>query len=1082
MPKHADIDKVMIIGSGPIVIGQACEFDYSGTQACKALRELGYKIVLVNSNPATIMTDPGMADVTYIEPLTLEAMTKIIEKERPDALLPNLGGQSALNLSSELHKAGVLDKYGVKVIGVQVDAIERGEDRIAFKNTMNSLGIEMPRSTAVFSVADAEKVAGELGYPVVIRPAYTMGGTGGGLVYNVEELRVVASRGIAASLIGQILVEESVLGWEELELEVVRDAKNQMITVCFIENVDAMGVHTGDSYCTAPMLTIDEELRKRLQDYSYRIVEAIQVIGGTNIQFAHDPKTGRVVVIEINPRTSRSSALASKATGFPIALVSAKLAGGMTMDEIPYWRDGTLEKYTPSGDYVVVKFARWAFEKFRDAEDKLGTQMKAVGEVMSIGKTYKEAFQKAIRSLENGRGGLGFAKDFNKRPLDELLDMLREPTSERQFIMYEALRKGATVEQLHEKTYIKPWFIEQMAELVELEEEILKYKGKPLPDELLTRAKKDGFSDKYLGKILVLAESDIRRQRTGLGVVEGWHPVPVSGVEDAAYYYSTYNATDAVDSRGPQPQKNAAGEHGSDRRKVMVLGGGPNRIGQGIEFDYCCVHAAFALRDEGLETIMVNCNPETVSTDYDTSDKLYFEPLTVEDVLSIYEKEKPEGVIVQFGGQTPLNIAQELTGAGVKILGTSPDTIDLAEDRDRFGKMMDKLGIPMPESGMASTVDESLAIAERIGYPLMVRPSFVLGGRGMEVVHDEQMLRQYVAAAVDVTPERPILIDRFLDNAVEAEADALSDGADTFVPAVMEHIELAGIHSGDSACVIPPISIPQRHLKTINEYTRKIARQLKVVGVMNMQYAIADDVVYVLEANPRASRTVPLVSKVCGIPMARIATQLMLGKTLAEMNLQHKRIGHYGVKEAVFPFPMYHEVDPVLGPEMRSTGEVLGLADSFGLAFYKAEEGAKQVLPTEGAVLISVSPRDRPAVLKAAGKFAELGFTILATEGTHAFLTENGIKAEAIKKLHEGRPNIADAITNGEIQLVVNTPIGKLSQYDDSYIRKSAVKYKVPYITTLSAAEAAAEGIAAYRSGGSSVKALQEYHADIEDS
>ncbi|MHC4360915.1 MAG: carbamoyl-phosphate synthase large subunit, partial [Planctomycetota bacterium] len=697
MPRRSDIKKVMIIGSGPIIIGQACEFDYSGTQACKALRKLGYEIVLVNSNPATIMTDPGMADVTYIEPLNLQTMTRIIEKERPDALLPNLGGQSALNLSSELAKAGVLEKYGVKVIGVQIEAIERGEDRIEFKKTMDRLGIEMPKSKPAYNVEDAEEIAKELGFPVVIRPAYTMGGTGGGLVYNVDELRTVASRGLSASLVGQILVEESVLGWEELELEVVRDAKSQKITVCFIENVDAMGVHTGDSYCTAPMLTISKKLQQQLQKYSYDIVEAIEVIGGTNVQFAHDPETGRVVVIEINPRTSRSSALASKATGFPIALVSSMLAGGLTLDEIPYWRDGTLEKYTPSGEYVVVKFARWAFEKFKGVEDKLGTQMRAVGEVMSIGKNYKEAFQKAIRSLESGRYGLGFVKNFNKLSLKELMGFVSTATSERQFIMYEALRKGASVKALHEKTHIKAWFIEQMAELVKLEEKLLEYKGKAIPDKILIRAKKDGFADRYLAQILGVPEEKIRRQKTKLGVVEGWEPVPVSGVEDAAYYFSTYNAPDKVGI--------------SKNRKVMVLGGGPNRIGQGIEFDYCCVHAAFALRDGGLETIMVNCNPETVSTDYDTSDKLYFEPLTVEDVLSIYEKEKPEGVIVQFGGQTPLNIARQLEEAGVKIIGTTPETIDLAEDRDRFRTMMETLKIPMSESGMASNLEEALKIA-----------------------------------------------------------------------------------------------------------------------------------------------------------------------------------------------------------------------------------------------------------------------------------------------------------------------------------------------------------------------------------
>ncbi|MFC1967600.1 carbamoyl-phosphate synthase large subunit [Chloroflexota bacterium] len=1066
MPKRDDIKKVMIIGSGPIVIGQACEFDYSGTQACKALRSLGYEIVLVNSNPATIMTDPGTADVTYIEPLNLKTMTEIIKKERPDALLPNLGGQTGLNLSAELAQAGVLEEYNVKIIGVEIDAIIRGEDRLAFKETMNSLGIDMPQSDITQTVEGAEAIAANLGYPVVVRPAYTMGGTGGGLVYNVEELRTVASRGLSSSLIGQVLIEESVLGWEELELEVVRDAKNQMITVCFIENVDAMGVHTGDSFCTAPMLTINQELQQRLQDYSYRIVEAIKVIGGTNVQFAHDPKTDRVVVIEINPRTSRSSALASKATGFPIALVSAKLAAGLTLDEIPYWRDGTLDKYTPSGDYVVVKFARWAFEKFKNAEDKLGTQMRAVGEAMSIGKTYKEALHKAIRSLETGRYGLGWAKDFHDRSLDDLMMMLNEPSSERQFIMYEALRKGAGVQDLYEKTFIKPWFIGQMKELVELEEEVLKYRGQQIPDELLIQAKKDGFADRYLAKLLGISEKDIRQKRLKLGIIETWDAVPVSGVDDAAYYYSTYNGTGKIQT--------------SQRKKVMVLGGGPNRIGQGIEFDYCCVHAAFTLRDEGYETIMVNCNPETVSTDYDTSDKLYFEPLTVEDVLSIYEHERPEGVVVQFGGQTPLNIANELAEAGVRILGTSPESIDLAEDRDRFRERMDKLGIPMAPSGMASNLDEALAIAGKIGYPLMVRPSYVLGGRGMEVVYDEDMLRQYVAAAVGVTPDRPILIDKFLENAIEAEADAIADGLDAYVPAVMEHIELAGIHSGDSACVIPPVSLSPEHIKTINEYTKAIARELNVVGLMNMQYAIANGTVYVLEANPRASRTVPLVSKVCNVSMARIATQLMIGKRLADIGTKPLTIPHYGVKEAAFPFNMMPEVDPLLGPEMRSTGEVLGIANTFGLAYFKAQQAVQQLLPLEGTVLITVSPEDRPAIKNIALQFSNMGFRIVATQGTYEFLSQEDIAAELILKMHEGRPNIIDAIMNGDVQLLINTPSGKLSQYDDSYIRKAAIKYRVPYITTLAAALAAARGISEDRQVKPAVKSLQSYHADIK--
>jgi carbamoyl-phosphate synthase large subunit len=1068
MPRRDDIKKVMIIGSGPIVIGQACEFDYSGTQACKALRSLGYEIVLVNSNPATIMTDPGTADATYIEPLNLHTMTEIIAAERPDALLPNLGGQTGLNLSSQLARAGVLDRYGVRIIGVEADAIEKGEDRIAFKETMAQLGIEMPRSQAVFNVEDAEKAAAELGYPVVIRPAYTLGGTGGGMVYNVEELRVVASRGIAASMVGQVLVEESVLGWEELELEVVRDAKNQMITVCFIENVDAMGVHTGDSFCVAPMLTIAPELQARLQDYSYRIVEAIRVIGGTNIQFAHDPQTGRVVVIEINPRTSRSSALASKATGFPIALVSAKLAGGLNLDEIPYWREGTLDKYTPSGDYVVVKFARWAFEKFMGAQDKLGTQMRAVGEVMSIGKNYKEALQKAIRSLEIGRYGLGFAKDFHQRSLPELMNLLKEPSSELQFLMYEALRKGAQVDELYRKTYIKPWFIQQMKELVELEEKVLQYQGRAhlLPDALLLQAKKDGFADRYLGQLLGVPEKEMRSRRTGLGLVEAWDAVPVSGVENAAYYYSTYNGPNRVPT--------------SSRPKVMVLGGGPNRIGQGIEFDYCCVHAAFALREAGYETIMVNCNPETVSTDYDTSDKLYFEPLTVEDVLSIYEKEKPLGAIVQFGGQTPLNLANELAASGVNILGTSPDTIDLAEDRDRFRRMMEKMGIPMPESGMASNLQEALQIADRIGYPLMVRPSYVLGGRGMEVVYDAEMLEHYVTAAVAVTPDRYILIDKFLENALEAEADALADGVEAFVPAVMEHIELAGIHSGDSACAIPPVSLPDKHLRTIEEYTLRIGRELKVVGVMNIQYAVAQDQVYVLEANPRASRTVPLVSKVCNVPMARLATQLMLGAKLADLGLVARTIPHYGVKEVVLPFGMFPEVDPILGPEMRSTGEVLGMASSFGLAYFKAQEAAQPPLPLEGTVLISVTDRDKPGILEAARKFRELGFTLKATAGTHAFLQEHGIAAEQVYKIHEvWRPNIVDEIKSQHIQLIINTPAGKTSQFDDAYIRQAAIKHKIPYITTAAAARASALGISERRMGRDQVRSLQSYHRDI---
>ena len=1065
MPKRTDIRKVLIIGSGPIVIGQACEFDYSGTQACKALRSLGYTIVLVNSNPATIMTDPEMAEATYIEPLNAAVLEEIIAAERPDAVLPNLGGQTGLNLVSELHRNGALARWGVQVIGVNLQAIERGEDRTAFKETMARLGIETPRSRAVGSVAEAEAVAESLGYPVVVRPAYTLGGTGGGLVHTPEELRRITARGLAASLIHQVLIEESVLGWEELELEVVRDANNRKVTVCFIENIDAMGIHTGDSLCVAPMLTIDPALQRRLQELSYRIVEAIEVIGGTNIQFAHDPQSGRVVVIEINPRTSRSSALASKATGFPIARISALLAAGMTLDELPYWKGGALADYEPSGDHVVVKFARWAFEKFRGIEDRLGTQMRAVGEVMSIGRTYKEALQKAVRSLEIGRHGLGFAKNFHELPLARLLEMLSVPTSERQFLLYEALRKGAEIETFSHLTHIKPWFLGQMKELVALEEELLARRGSPLPPELLRRAKQDGFSDRYLAGLLGIAEGELRRMRREAGITPVWQPIPVSGVENAAYYHSTYHGEDRV----PVDR----------RRKILVLGGGPNRIGQGIEFDYCCVHAAYALREAGWEAIMINCNPETVSTDYDTADRLYFEPLTVEDVLAIYEKESPEGVIAQFGGQTPLNIARELAAAGVRILGTSPEAIDLAEDRDRFREMMQRLGIPMPEAGMAGGIEEARAVARSIGYPVIVRPSYVLGGRGMEIVHDEGMLEQYMRAATEVSPERPILIDKFLDNAIEAEADAICDGKSAFVPAVMEHIELAGIHSGDSACVIPPISLAPKHIDTIGETTRRIAVELGVVGLMNLQYAIYENTVYVLEANPRASRTVPLVSKVCGISMAKIATRVILGETIAGLGLRERRIPHYGVKEAVFPFNMFPEVDPVLGPEMRSTGEVLGLSYSFGRAFFKAQEAASGRLPLKGTVLFTIADRDKNAAIEPARRFRELGFQLMATEGTHRFLKAKGIDSIPVPKLGTGQPDLLDAIRRGRVQLLVNTPSGRRGAADSSEIRRAAIRHRVPYITTTAAAIAAAKGIAARREGAPQVRPLQRYLTEI---
>ena len=1064
MAKREDIHKILIIGSGPIIIGQACEFDYSGTQACKALRAEGYDVVLVNSNPATIMTDPGMADHTYIEPLTVERITAVIEKERPDALLPNLGGQTALNLASKLHEEGILKQYGVEVIGVDLEAIARGEDRIIFKETMDKIGVPVAKSEPVYTVEEAEKVAAQLGYPVVLRPAYTMGGTGGGIVYNVEELRQVVPRGLAASLINQVLVEECVLGWEELELEVVRDAKGQKITVCFIENVDPMGVHTGDSFCVAPMLTVPQDVQDRLQDYSYRILDAIGVTGGTNVQFAHNREDNRIIVIEINPRTSRSSALASKATGFPIASVSTKLASGITMDELPYWRKGSLEKYEPYGDYVVVKFARWAFEKFPKASDKLGTQMKAVGEVMSIGQNFKEAFQKAVRSLEIGRAGLGRVKKLEALSTPELREKITYGNSQRFFQIYELLRRGVTVEEIVKLTRITPYFIEQMKELADFDYELDAQTWDSLPLKTLRQAKEMGFSDKYLAQIFDIPEKAIRTRRIENGIVAAYRIVPVSGVENAEYYYSTYSGA---------PDEVAV----SDKKKIMILGGGPNRIGQGIEFDYTCVHAAFTLRDNGYESIMINCNPETVSTDFDTANKLYFEPVTVEDVLTIYEKEKPEGVIVQFGGQTPLNIAQALKDAGVKILGTQPEGIRLAEDREYFRERMIALDIRQPESGTARSLEEAVELGRQIGYPVMVRPSFVLGGRGMEVIYDEENLKRYGVEAIQVSPEYPMLIDRFLDNAIEAEVDALADGTDTFVATVMEHIELAGIHSGDSACAIPPVTIAPKHVRTIEEHAAKIARDFQVKGILNVQFAICDDEVYIIEANPRASRTVPIVSKVTGISMARHATEIMLGKKLKDMNLKPQPCRFIGVKEAVFPFNMFPEVDPVLGPEMRATGEVMGIADNFGMAYYKAQEAAGCILPTSGKVLVTVSDRDKKFIEPIARDLISLGFQIVSTGGTAEYLRGQGVETEVVNKLHEGRPNLGDMITNKQIDLIINTPVDRTSMIDDSFIRMQSIQKKIPYMTTIAAARATVEGIRSAQHVKVSPRSLQEYHS-----
>ncbi|MFH1005898.1 MAG: carbamoyl-phosphate synthase large subunit [Candidatus Latescibacterota bacterium] len=1072
MPKRKDLKKILIIGSGPIIIGQACEFDYSGTQACKSLRQEGFEVVLVNSNPATIMTDPETADRTYIEPITPEVVKKVIQIERPQALLPTLGGQTALNVAVALSKKGVLEKYDVELIGAKLEAIEKAEDRILFGQAMEKIGLSMPKSKPAYSVEEAVQFAQEIGFPIVVRPAYTLAGTGGGIAYNIEELQSIAASGIDASMIGQVLIEESVIGWKEYELEVMRDLKDNVVIICSIENFDPMGIHTGDSITVAPAQTLSDKEYQVMRDAAIAVIREIGVeTGGSNIQFAINPQDGRMTVIEMNPRVSRSSALASKATGYPIAKIAAKLAVGYTLDEIP--NDITREtpaSFEPTIDYVVVKFPRWTFEKFPQANRVLTTRMKSVGEAMAIGRTFKEALQKAIRSMEIGRFGLTEPKrDAHALGEDAFREALTIPDSERIFAIYRAMAAGIGLDKIGRWTQIDPWFLVQLKQILDLETELSAHSLSSLSKELLRKAKEYGFSDRTLAQLLSSNEETVRAWRKREGILPTFKMVDTCAAEFEAvtpYYYSTYESEDEV-----KP---------SDRDKVMILGSGPNRIGQGIEFDYACVHAAFALRDEGFETIMVNSNPETVSTDYDTSDRLYFEPLTAEDVLNIYEREKPIGVIVQFGGQTPLNLAKTLEKNGVKILGTSPESIDIAEDRERFKAILEQHAIPQPQSGIARSSEDALGIARELGYPLMVRPSYVLGGRAMEVVYDEESLKSYVDRAVDVSPEHPILIDRFLERAIEIEVDAICDGEDVFIGGIMEHIEEAGVHSGDSACVLPPHSLSQEAIATIIDYTKKMALAMNVIGLINVQYALHDHTVYVLEVNPRASRTAPFVSKATGIPLAKVATQIIVGKKLRDLDLPEEcNLTHISVKEAVFPFSKFPEVDPVLGPEMRATGEVMGIADTFGMAYYKAQEAANACLPVEGRVLITVSDKHQPAVLDCARMFMELKFEIIATGGTHRFLKEHGIPSQRILKLHEGRPNIVDAIKNGTIHLVINTPAGKWGAHDDAYIRKTAIRYGVPYITTTAAATAAASGIAAAKGNESTVCAIQDYHARI---
>ncbi|HEY0376785.1 MAG TPA: carbamoyl-phosphate synthase large subunit [Pyrinomonadaceae bacterium] len=1073
MPKRTDLRKILIIGSGPIVIGQACEFDYSGTQACRALKQEGYEIVLVNSNPATIMTDPETADRTYIEPLNVEAVTAIIKRERPDALLPTVGGQTALNLAIALSEAGVLEEYGVEMIGAKREAIKVAEDRELFKQAMEEEGLPMPRGGFAHSWAEAEQIVEETGYPAIIRPSFTLGGTGGGTAFNPEEFEEIVRGGLAASPVNQVLIEESILGWKEFELEVMRDLKDNVVIICSIENFDPMGVHTGDSITVAPAQTLSDVEYQALRDMAIKVIRKVGVeTGGSNIQFAVNPADGEIRIIEMNPRVSRSSALASKATGFPIAKIAAKLAVGYTLDEIPNdITKKTPASFEPTIDYVVAKIPKWNFEKFREAEDVLGTQMKSVGEVMAIGRTFKEALFKGLRSLEA-------VKPLRLRGVsdDELQRKLARPNSQRFSYITYALQHGWTIPEIYRLSRIDPWFLEQLQDVMRIQDRIEDRRLEDVPAEVIRAAKEAALSDRRIAYLTGSSEDEVRAYRKRLGIVPVYKRVDTCGAEFESftpYLYSTYEEEDEA---AP-----------TDNRKIMILGSGPNRIGQGIEFDYCCCHASFALRDAGFETIMVNCNPETVSTDYDTSDRLYFEPLTFEDVMNIVDVERPEGVIVQFGGQTPLNLALRLSAAGVPIIGTSPDSIDLAEDRKRFGALLAELGIPQPENGTAVSPDEAKKCAARIGYPVLVRPSYVLGGRAMAIVYDEASLDEYMRTAVDASPERPVLIDKFLERAAEFDVDALADETACVVAGIQEHIEEAGIHSGDSSCVLPPVRIDPDHLETMRHYTRELARALQVRGLMNIQFAIKDDRVYVLEVNPRASRTVPFVSKATGVPLARVAALVMAGRALESFNLpedltESLRINkHFFIKSPVFPFVKFPGVDPILSPEMHSTGEVMGIGASFGEAYAKAMMGAGLELPTEGTAFISVNDGDKGQAALLARRLVRLGFNVVATEGTAERLREVGLKVESVFKVNEGRPNIVDHIKRGEIALVINTPLGQTSHFDEQAIRRAALQYNVPCVTTMTGAQAIVESIGSRRPGQPvSVYSLQELHARKE--